>query len=244
MLRRLLALALLGLVLAAPTRADALATDPHFEEPVIGDCHQYGFQVLNGRSDTSAAVPCSQSHTAKVFHVFQLPDTMDWTATDAELAALVSKQCDPVFKTWMGRDLLTIALTAYSYAWFSPTQTQIDAGARWLRCDIIAYKSGALAPLTKNKPPMIPQPLTKAVRKCLNGAKYRTTVCSAKHQWRADGDFKLAPGKYPSATKFGKIAASRCPRLVATRAYLYQFPSKAQWKSGDRIMICYAKTTR
>ncbi len=244
MLRRLLTLALLGAVLAAPLPATAGTADPHFEEPAVGECHQYGWNVLNSPNDTSAPVGCGQKHTAKVFKVFQLPSDMDWTATGDEIYALVTKKCDPAWKKWMGRNQLTIALTAYSYGWYSPTQAQRDAGARWLRCDIILLKSKGLAPLPKNKAPMIPAPITNKVRKCLNGSDYLTTSCSYKHQWRATGDFKMAKGRYPSATKFRKVAASRCPKLTTTRTYLYWYPSKAQWKSGYRIVVCYSKTRK
>lgn len=245
MLRRLLTIALLGAALAAPLPASAgTEPDPHFEEPTVGECRQYGIAAASQQTESSAPVGCRTKHTAKVFKVFQLPADMDWRASVSELSALVSKKCNPAFKTWMGRDELTVALTAYTSVWFTPTQAQKDAGARWMRCDIVALKSKGLAPLTKNKAPMIPKPLTNSVRRCLNGSSYLITVCSAKHQWKAAGDFTMAKGRYPSTTKFRNVAASRCRRLVTTRSYVYTYPSKAQWTSGYRIMICHSKTTR
>ncbi len=245
MLRRLLTIALLGAALAAPLPASAgTEPDPHFEEPTVGECHNYGWSVYSSQSDTSAPVGCGTKHTAKVFKVIQLPADVDWTATDEQLGALVSTKCNPTWKKWMGRDDVTIARSAYSAAWFRPTQAQRDAGARWLRCDIVLRKSKGLAPLPKNKAPMIPKPLSKKVQKCLNGKSYLTTSCSYKHQWKATGAFKMAKGKYPSTTKFGKVAASRCPKLTTGRTYLYEYPGKTQWKSGYRIMVCYTKTTR
>ena len=246
MVRRLLTLLMLaGVLVAIPSSALAGPGDPDYNKPTEGECRNYGYQALGEPSESSAPVGCGQKHTAKVFKVFMLPTEYDWaTVTDAQLQAVVAGKCRPAYQKWMGRKDTVIALTAYSYGWFTPSADEIAAGARWLRCDIVAYKSGALAPLTRNKIPMIPKPLTDSVRKCLNGANYFTTICTARHQYRATGSFALAKGRYPSATKFQRIAADRCPRLVTTRAYLYQYPSKAQWKSGYRVMVCYSKTTR
>lgn len=246
MVRRLLTLFMLaGALVAIPSSALAGPGDPDYNKPTEGECRNYGYQKLSERSESSAPVGCRTKHTAKVFKVFRLPSDLEWdTVTDDQLLAAVRSKCDPAFKKWMGRPDTTIALTAYGWGFFIPNADEQANGARWLRCDIIAYKSGALAPLTRNNIPMIPKPLTDSVRKCLNGAKYFTTICSAKHQYRATGSFELGKGRYPSATKFQRIAADRCPRLVTTRYYLYQYPSKTQWKSGYRVMVCYSKTNR
>jgi hypothetical protein len=242
-LRRLLTIALLGAALTAPLPAQAgTEPDPHYEEPVVGECHDYGWKVYLAPHDTSAAVPCKRDHTAKVFKVFQLPSDLDWTATDAQIGALIKARCHTAWKKWLGRDQVTIARTAYGEAWYSPTQAQRDAGARWIRCDIVLFASRGLARLPKNKAPMIPQPMITRVQKCLVGKNYLATACNYPHEWKATGSFKLAKGKYPSATKFRTIASQRCPRLVNSRRYLYWYPSKSLWAGGYRIMICYTKT--
>ncbi len=243
MLRRLLTIALLGAALTAPLPAQAgTEPDPHFEEPVVGDCYNYGWSVFIGPHDTSAPVGCGTKHTAKVHHVFQLPASLDWSASDAEILRQVSKRCNPSWDDWMGRGQRTIARTAYYGAWFSPTQAQRDAGARWIRCDIVMLKSRGLAPLPKNKAPMIPKPMIKRVQKCLVGKKRLTTPCNYKHQWKATGSFEMG-GSYPSSDKFRKVALSRCPQLVNSRRWLYEYPSRTQWKSGYKIVVCYTKTT-
>jgi hypothetical protein len=216
------------------------AGDPNYHKPTVGDCHDYDLAGLYQQSDTSPIVDCATTHTAMVMHVFMLPDTLSWSDTDA-VGRLVSKRCRPAWEELLGRSELTRALTAYSRGWFRPTKAERDQGARWLRCDVIAYGGNTdLAPLPYVTAPLIPNPITDDVRKCLTG-KFYSTTCIRSHVWRSAGDFNLRTGKYPTSKQMRAIAIKKCSPMVTSSRFYYLGPTKDAWKTGYRVMVCFSK---
>ena len=120
----------------------------------------------------------------------------------------------PSYEEWMGRSQLARALTAYGRSWFIPTKAERNQGARWVRCDVILMGGNtALAPLPYDAAPLVPNPITDSVRKCLTG-KYYWTTCDRSHSWRASGDFNVRKGKYPTAKQMRAIAIKKCSPMV------------------------------
>ena len=225
------------------TAASALAGDPNFHRPTEGDCHDYAYAGLYEQADTSPIVLCTERHTAKVHKVFLLPDSVSWSDLDA-VGRAMDKRCRTSFEELLGRSELTHALTAYGKAWFIPTKAERNQGARWVRCDVVLFGGNtALAPLAYDAAPLVPNPITDSVRKCLTG-KYYWTTCERSHSWRASGDFNVRKGKYPTAKQMRAIAIKKCSPMVTSSRFHWVGPTKEAWKHDYRVMVCFSKTTR
>lgn len=248
MLRRLLTIAALAAALAAPLPADAGTLDPHYHEPAVGECRNLTSDQLGKQSDTTAPIDCGSRHTTKIVAVPQIPDGETWATMKAnnwaKLGKLYETQCRPAWETLLGVNDRTQAMTAYGLAWFMPTVAERNAGARWFRCDVyVPAGSSALTPLKYDAAPLVPDPLTNFVRKCMKGKDFAYTSCNARHAWRAKGSFNLRKQKtYPTDKQIRRQALAKCPALVTTGTFAWAPPTKSRWKYGYRAMACFNKT--
>jgi len=248
-LRRLLTVALLGAALTAPLPAGAsAAADPHYEEPVVGECHNYGYKRMLLQSDTTPAVDCTNRHTAKVVAVPQIPSGETWATMKAnkfrKIYALIDRKCKPAYHDLLGVNARTREMSAYAGSFFLPTQAQRDAGARWLRCDVYAMRAKALTPLRYDAAPLVPTPMPERVRKCMKAKTLYYTTCDASHAWKATGAFILKKtSKYPTETQVRRQALAKCPSRTTTRTYRWVYPTTYQWKHGNKVVVCFSKTT-
>jgi Septum formation len=245
-LRRTLSILTAALAVAAtlaPTSASAGLGDPEFERPVVGECRAITYKEVFAQSNSTAPIPCSESHTANTFAAPLLPPELTWDSSDAAIGKAVSKKCGSAYFPFLGGTDVTRAQTAYSYAWFSPTQAQRDAGARWFRCDLILYRGTKLSPLPYDTAPVVPDPITNKVRRCLKATTFYTTTCDDTHAWKATHAFKLRKGDYPTARQMSKFAINGCKGHVKAGTFRYDPPSKGDWKAGYRVMVCFSKTS-
>jgi len=239
--------------LTAGTTATAAAPgtpqleDPaRFEIPTVGECHNYGLAVAAQESDTSAVVPCGTTHTAKVIKTPLLPENLTWDSEASAIHLVMVKACLPAFRAILGRTERLRQKSAYEIVWFEPTQAQKDAGARWLRCDLVLYGGYSLQPITRNTAPILQAyPLPNRVTSCLvGGDPIRLTVCSKTHRYRATGTWLVERTYYPGHDGMLAIAKRRCPSLVTTPRYWYAFwMDRNAWKAGDRTITCYSHTS-
>jgi hypothetical protein len=231
---------------AAPGTPQLL--DPDFEKPTIGECHNYGMTVANQPTDTSPVVPCGTTHTAKVLATPMLPASLTWeTATADAMNLALAKACLPAFNSILGRTEKLRQKSAYDIVTFVPTQAQKDAGARWMRCDLVLSGGYSLQPITRNTSPILhAYPLPKSVTSCLVGPDdtIRRTVCSKTHRYRATGTWLVERTYYPGHDALLSIARNRCPGLVTTpRWWFAWWMTRNMWKAGDRTITCYSHTS-
>lgn len=233
-----------GAIAATPSQP-TLEPDPSYEIPTIGDCRHYGMAAASAATNSSPVVPCGDLHTAKVIATPLLPDGMTW-ASDAEAIRLVvAKACLPAFREILGRSEALRQKSAYDIVWFAPTQIQKDAGARWLRCDLVLLGGSTLMPIRRNAAPILQAaPLPKAVTSCLVGDQAKQTVCTKTHRYRATGTWLVERTYYPGQAGLFDIAKRRCPSLVSTPRYWYAYwMTRNAWKAGDRTITCYSHTS-
>jgi Septum formation len=245
-LRRTLTVLTAALAIAAtltPTSASPGLGDPEFERPVVGECRAITYKQVFAESNSTPPIACSESHTANTFAAPLLPADLTWESTDAAIGKAVSRKCGAAYLDFLGGTDLTRALTAYSSAWFQPTQAQRDAGARWFRCDLILYRGTKLSPLPYDTAPAVPDPITNKVRRCLKATTFYTTTCDDTHAWRGTHSLKLRKGDYPTARQMAKLAVSGCKGHVKAGEFRYYPPTKAQWKAGYRVLVCFSKTS-
>jgi len=231
-----------SLTLAPTATAGAEADGPHYQEPTVGQCRNYTMTAAMKETNSTPVIACSQTHTARVYAVTQIPDSLSWdTATFDQLQPVMMKACWPTLEKALGRGQLTNRKSAYSLMWFVPTDTQKQHGARWLRCDVVRLGGNALLPLLKDSSPMLPSTLTNAHLACLTGDKHLVTACSKAHNYRATGGLLISSSTYPGNDALYRIAQRKCPAKVSTPRNWYAFwPSKVSWKYGDRAMVCFS----
>ena len=134
-------------------------------------------------------------------------------------------------------------LTAYAIGYFVPTAEQQAAGARWLRCDLVLLGGTALAPLPGTLD-VGEVPFKKSVSRCLAGRDFHVTTCSEKHTYRATAAIKIRRSATPTEKAWKRIGTDRCRSATTSRTYRFSWPSKVDWKVGDRALVCYTQTKK
>lgn len=219
--------------------------DPSYQIPTVGDCRYYGMAAANAETNSSTVVGCAETHTAKVMATPLLPPGVTWESDPVAIDLAMQKACYPAFRSLLGRTERLRHKSAYDYVWFEPTQTQKEAGALWLRCDLVLYGGSTLMPIRRNAVPILQAaPLPKAVTSCLVGDEEKKTVCSKAHRYRATGTWLIDRTYFPGDAAIFDIAKRRCPSLVTTPRYWYvRWMSRNAWKAGNHTITCYSHTS-
>lgn len=230
-----------------PSQRGLLEPDPNFEKPLINKCRNYGMAAVAAPTNDSAVVSCLTTHTSKVVGTPQLPASLTWGSTDNAIQLAVLKGCLPAFRHYLGRTEALRHKSAYEFAWFEPTQTQKDAGARWFRCDLVLIGGLSLMPIKRNTIPILQAaPLPRSVTSCLVGPddSIRKTVCTKTHRYRATGTYLVERSTYPGQAGMREIANRRCPSRVSTpRTWYATWPLKNSWLAGNHTITCYSRTS-
>jgi hypothetical protein len=224
--------------------------------PRPGDCHAMTLQQVTATSAENTSTDCLHRPTTITVAVGDLVVKGKKVAPESRAAEnLMRRTCEPKLASWLGTDPKALRLSRLTAVWFVPTPEQVDAGARWFRCDLVGFDRGDhLFPL----PP--PHELRGALghdrgaRYALCGTarpgteKFRRVTCSLRHSWVAVGTVDLAGGKrYPGQRKVrgdGDSACSRKARASAGGArkydYGWEWPNAQQWKAGQHYGFCWA----
>ena len=134
----LTALVLLAVPLASGCSADA----PASARPVVGECRLYDADAANAAVESSTPVSCDESHSAETFAVVDaLPDPDDGDSwTDEVIATAARTVCgNTQHAAWLGVTPIDLGATRLSQTYFVPSARDVKAGARWIRCDSVAF---------------------------------------------------------------------------------------------------------
>jgi hypothetical protein len=231
------------LTLAPSATAVTEANGPHYQQPKVGECRDYGYAAMLKVSNSTPVTACSNKHTAVVLATPQLPASLNYSVSSDAVYQVVENACFPAFAKKLGRTQRLRHLSAYSFAFYFPTQTQRDHGARWIRCDLILSAGTTLQRLPKNSAPVLPAaPLPNAVAACLAGSDYVATVCAKTHQYRATGVIVLS-GAYPGNASLERLARQKCPAKVSTSNFHMSWSSKPAWKAGNKYITCWSHSS-
>lgn len=230
-------------LLGIPSPALAQEPDPYAGAPAVGACKSYGRDAGSLTSESSPVVECSQPHTAKVIAVALLPDHLGWESSPLDIGRFALKTCIPAWVAILGRTDKVRWMSAYAFFWFYPTIPEREAGARWVRCDVILTGGASkIMPLPKDSSPMLPKaPLPNSVAACLSGLELDRTVCSRAHRFRATGA-KTLDRTYPGATKRTQLAKQLCPSRTTSKTWRAVWPSRQAWRLDQHTLVCYSKT--
>jgi hypothetical protein len=225
--------------------------------PELGACRVLAPTDVAAPSDDTEPVPCSRPHTAETFAVGELPHTFDDAAYhDRRLGAWAYRTCSAAFQSFLGADDSLVMRTVVSWAWFRPSESAWEDGARWYRCDVVGggEQSKEYVDLpTSAKGLLLGRPKDRWMV-CADGPTVAGSVkvgCDQPHQWRAVTTITLgeAGDDYPGDRVVEVTTRDYCSKSVG--AWLnypvdydfgYTWFHQAEWDAGNRRSVCWAKT--
>lgn len=253
--------ATLSLALIALTACQEAApeeTSDSVETPEIGVCRVLTPDDVAGAANNSDPVDCTEEHTAETYAVGPLPDTFaDADHDDERLGGFAFKTCSKAFIKFLGGDESMALRTLLSWAWFRPSEDAWAKGARWYRCDLIGGNEDATEYFAL---PETGQGLFSSGipddewMQCVNGDAVPGAPripCSEPHNWRAVTTIKVGQpkDKYPGDRLVEVTSRDYCSSSVSawldyplTYTFAYTWFHEAEWETGNRRSICWART--
>ena len=217
---------------------DAPAADPGAGVAKVGQC----FSMTGRQSRASVAPPakvsCQKPHTSVIAYVGYVATPLTAATPVAQRRAAAKKVCEPAFRQVVGGTLADRAQSVLTWTFFTPGQTQLKKGARWVRCDVLA-RSGSQLVTLPSATPLLGNGVPDSLRIC--GDKAGNDVsCARPHAYRVTAVFRAPGTTYPGTTTVE--ARSRCQTLTGVLGGFVQVPSQEGWDSGDRFVRCLAST--
>lgn len=248
----------LGLSACGPRTAQPNANST--VRPETGTCRTLLPADLDQSANASPVVPCRTPHTAETYAIGTFPAalTADKEPDDKLLGAYVYPVCQQSFIHFLGADDSLALRAAITWAWFRPSDQAWRKGAHWWRCDVVGggHESPTLQRLpTSAKGLLLGKPADRWLL-CANGATVYGSPkvpCSHPHTWRAVTTIVLggAPDPYPGDKVVESRTRDYCNSSVGAWLgypvnydYGYTWFHEAEWKTGNRRSICWAKTDR
>jgi hypothetical protein len=267
----------------AASQDEPLASDgylPSLSAQVFGRCWTATADEVGSWTTWQGGdyVPCSDEHTTFTFAAEDLPDdvfdAMRSTHSDAADAALQVRIddaardiCAPQFADLFPR--LTERQVLVNWFSFLPSEAEVDAGAKWVRCDVGVYAVGGagddmeLSALPQSIHDLVlatysspgdyeycswaPTSSTDEGPRATEGG--HATVCDETARWIFDG---LQPLNYPLEAPYpgdsAAIAAAREACDAASRlrgeaddppGWIY-YPTAENWADGARTVSCWS----
>jgi hypothetical protein len=251
------ALALAGCKEDLPAGVDPAQVDA-VEAPELGACRDLTIKDVAAPSNATKVVDCGQEHTAQTFAVASIPDNLTDVDYDAEeLGSYAFEACSEKFMKFVGADESLAMRTILTWAWFRPSESAWDDGARWYRCDVVGGgdQTKELVDLPSDLKGLLLRP-DDAWLVCAQGPTVDGSVkvpCSDKHDWRAVSTIKLGEPEdaYPGDRVSEVTTRDYCSKSVG--AWLdypvdydfgYTWFHEPEWNAGNRRSVCWAKTSQ
>jgi hypothetical protein len=222
-------------------------------------CYRYAFRDLGRTSNDDDPVPCTGRHDAQTVHVGRLDLVVDGhrLAVDTDrVRAQMARACPRAMARYVGGTRGDRALSRFAVVWFAPTQEQVEQGADWFRCDLVAIAAqDRLQPLPAR--PRVAGVLDRAAGPTTYGLcgtaepgtrGFERVICDRRHSWRAIATIPLAGGqRYPGTARVRSAGDESCRDRVAGQAddplsfaYGWEWPTREQWERGQRYGYCWA----
>ena len=248
----------------SPAREKRVASQPTDPGPVpkVGECRDLEYPDISRYANGDELVRCRRPHTAYTFAVGDLPSDVVFKGVDIGNDAVqqaAAHTCRTRFARYVGGDDAALALSRLSMTYFVPDQRSFDAGASWVRCDVVALRTAtALAPLPDDVQGLLDD--ADSLRKygvCSVGepglVDSRLVMCSEDHTYRAVAALRLgrAAAPYPGEAVTKDIGLQQCAEVLAEEidddsgySYAWTYPTSADWASGQRFGYCWHQTDK
>ena len=252
----LVVLALLVGACSAPLKPQTAADKT--TQPKLGACYDLTPADADKPSNDATPVDCSQPHTSQTFAIGTLPASTGKDYKAPGHGTFIYPTCEQAFEKFLSADQSLAMRIRLSWSWFRPSERGWEKGARWYRCDVVGgpddAKTYARLPATAKglfaaKPPE--QWLTCAKGATVNSSE--KVPCTSKHDWRAVTTIVLGGEKdaYPGDRVVEVRSRDFCSDSVGAwlnypvdYEFGYTFFHAAEWKTGNRRTVCWAKTDR
>ena len=229
--------------------------------PEADTCRQLTIPDLRSIVDDSGTVPCRGPHTVVTFHVGRLPAkvTADALAPNEErVQSTADRICTRAFRDYVGGTAAQRRLSMLTPTYFLPQTEQFTLGADWVRCDVYAYANpDELAELPRSLQNAMERQRTRDdLARCApvspSQPRFRHVICTEPHRWRAvDTESLGGPDeRYPGRNTVQRRARAKCERPVRNYldtdegfSYGFEVPQRDAWATGDRVGLCWARTT-
>ncbi len=225
--------------LPAAAQSGATAGDPLAGAAAVGECRNYTADDRMESTEDSSAVDCAGRHTALVVKVEIAPSKYELSGKpNTQLSNFAYETCLPAWRNAVGATHAQSHLVAYTYSWFKPTKSQLELGARWIRCDVNIYDGEKLGDLPSTTP-FVDGNIDRVDRKCLNAKRF-VVSCASFHRWISRGLVTVPKGPY-SVARQDTVARRRCPSTLKgsdTRVLWWRI-SEFAWKAGERHVVCF-----
>lgn len=251
---------------AAAAGADPAATPSTNVSPVaipppprLGSCHRLGMRRLSAAADPRAPVPCHSRHDSETIYVGTLRTVFAGhsVAIDSHrVRRQLAQTCSHQLARFLGGTTADLRLSRFASVRFGPTIAQARAGARWFRCDAVAFASDhALFPL----PAHLHGALARAGALSTYGlcgtaapgsARFSRVICARRHSWRAIAALPIPGGsRFPGVRAVRRSEDAACRDRVHLRSgfalryqYGWEWPTREQWLDGQHYGYCWAPT--
>jgi hypothetical protein len=219
---------------------DEPAPDPGYQQAKVGACYQLTPAQSRASVVDRPAVPCRGQHNTVVAYVGYAARPITAATPLGQRRALARKLCEPAYRRVVGGTLADRATSILTWTMFTPGQAQLERGARWVRCDVLARTGKGLMPLPVGQP-LLKAGVPEQLRVCQNNDGVDIS-CSRPHAFRVEAVFRAVGNAYPAAPGFTPTARQRCKELTGKDGGFWQPPSRAGWQAGDRFVRCLGPT--
>lgn len=214
------------------------APDPGFGAARAGQCFQMTPAQSRASVATSPKVRCQGQHNTVVAYVGYVPRAVTPKTRLVQRRALGNRVCEPAYRKLVGGTLADRATSILTWTMFTPGQAQLQRGARWVRCDVVARSANQLVPLPAGQP-LLAAGVPEQLRVCQN-EEGADISCSRPHAFRVDAVYRAVGEAYPRTETYTVTARARCKELTSKDGGYWQPPSEEAWKAGDRFIRCLA----
>jgi hypothetical protein len=220
---------------------DEPAPDPGFGVPQAGQCFRMNPRQSRASVAAGRRVNCRGQHTTVVAYVGYVPRPVTAQTPLPQRRALGKRVCEPALRRIAGGTLADRATSILTWTLFTPGQAQLERGARWVRCDVLARSGNRLVALPAARP-FLKQGVPEQLRVCQDQAGTDVS-CSLPHAYRVEAVFRETGQAYPDPTTYTPVARDRCKELMGKYGGFWQPPSRAGWRAGDRFIRCLAPSS-
>lgn len=203
--------------------------------PRVGSCHDLTYREFKALADPDDTVPCNRRHTSLTVAVVER-ERMPEDRTDAFTKSTL-RTCYRAQERVLG-DRRRIQLTPYVMTLFVPSERQIEAGAAWVRCDVVLLGAPReLQPLPSNRAIGLGR-TTPRESKCRTSqaTDFYLVPCTVPHRYRALAAIRQPSKRSEEAS--ARFAVRECRERFPRAAFYYEPIHPYSWDLGFRHVIC------
>jgi hypothetical protein len=231
------------------------------EPPKVGECRDLSYSDISLYTNESRPQPCSKPHTGYTFAVEQLPDDVAFAGVNIENDAVqgaAADACQQAYVAYIGGGTAERALTRLTVTYFVAKQAGFDAGAHWVRCDIVALQSDdSLGDLPRKLEGFLDHGHTGDYDVCSRGDPSMSgsmlVMCAQDHSYRAVAALRLGDSNAPYPGEQATLLQGKqdCRQAIGDLlgitggfTFSWTYPSASDWSAGQRFGYCWNQTDR